>query len=97
MDRRRFLGTSSLVSLAAGINASIIFASEESISSSEWKIHKLRYEIDVAQQGDAGTLWLPIPQDMDNYQRLLSVNWEGDTTGATLHREQTYGVNIFAL
>jgi len=97
MDRRRFLGASSLVSIAAGINASIVFALEESTSSSEWKTHKLRYEIDVAQQGDEGTLWLPIPQDMGNYQRLLSVNWEGDTTGATLHREQTYGVNIFAL
>ena len=97
MNRRHFLRTSAFTAVTAGGTHLNAFAEGETKPTPDWKKYTLRYEVEIPKASVTGTLWLPIPQDMGHYQRFLSINWEGDTSGATLYREQTYSANIFSL
>ena len=60
-----------------------------------WRSYALDYEVDLSALKGPGHLWLPLPQDAGDYQRVREVTWRGDAAGATLHRDPVYGAPIF--
>ena len=60
-----------------------------------WRSYALDYEIDLPALKGPGQLWLPLPQDAGDYQRVGEITWRGDAPGATLRRDPVYGAPIF--
>lgn len=60
-----------------------------------WRRWALDYEIDLSALQGAGQLWLPLPQDYGDFQRVREITWSGDTPAAALHRDPAYGATIF--
>ena len=58
-----------------------------------WRTFELTYEVDLSQHPGAGRLWLPLPQNAGDYQRVLSVDWAGKVEAA-LQRDETYRAPI---
>ena len=64
-------------------------------AGSGWRSYALDYEIDLPALKGPGQLWLPLPQDAGDYQRVGEITWRGDAPGATLRRDPVYGAPIF--
>ena len=64
-------------------------------SSDTWRTFELTYEVDLTAQLGAGQLWLPLPQHAEDYQKVLSVKWEGGAV-TSLDWDKTYQAPIFA-
>ncbi|MBP6382304.1 MAG: hypothetical protein KA321_06420, partial [Pseudomonadales bacterium] len=60
-----------------------------------WRSYALDYEIDLSALKGPGQLWLPLPQDAGDYQRVREISWRGDAPGAALRRDPVYGAPIF--
>lgn len=88
MKRRDFLRLTAFVPLYAA-TPRVVAATRDA----EWRTFDLRYELDLATHGGEGMLWLPLPQDADGYQRVLSVTCESPVP-ATLHWDETYHAPI---
>lgn len=58
-----------------------------------WRTFDLTYEFDLSAHAGAGQLWLPLPQDAGDYQRVLSVHCASPVP-ATLHWDDTYHAPI---
>jgi len=95
MNRRNFLHFSLFTPFAVGIKHSFAEASDQNIQDSNWRTFEIRYEVDLSRRIGSGRLWLPIPQDMGDYQRFVKLSWNGDTKNSFLYRDQMYGANIF--
>jgi transglutaminase-like putative cysteine protease len=92
MKRRDFLRLAAATPL---FTAAPLVLAEAGGTASEWRTFELAYEVDLSNQKGAGRLWLPLPQDGGDYQRVLSVNWKGEANAA-LHWDETYRAPIFA-
>ncbi|MDO9067455.1 MAG: transglutaminase family protein [Deltaproteobacteria bacterium] len=62
---------------------------------SGWRTFELTYEVDLSAHQGPGRLWLPLPSDAGDYQRVLSVTWQGAPANASLNWETVYGAPIF--
>ena len=65
-------------------------------TASDWRIFELTYEVDLSNQKGAGHLWLPLPQSAGDYQRILSVTWNGQAQNPALDWDQQYASPIFS-
>ncbi|MDH5217822.1 MAG: hypothetical protein OEX19_09005, partial [Gammaproteobacteria bacterium] len=79
MDRRDFLRFSASATLFTA--APRAFARMDN-SSTDWRTYELVYKIDLSRTQGAGTLWLPVPQNAGDYQRVLSIDLQGNATAA---------------
>jgi transglutaminase-like putative cysteine protease len=91
MKRRDFLRLTATTPLFA---AAPRVLAEAGGTASEWRTFELTYEVDLSGQKGAGRLWLPLPQDAGDYQRILSVAWKGEANAA-LDWDETYRAPIF--
>ena len=62
----------------------------------EWRTFELVYHIDLAAQKGAGQLWLPLPVDAGDYQRVISVTWKTAPEQAALTWDTDYRAPLFA-
>lgn len=61
---------------------------------SDWRTFELTYEVDLSAHQGLCKLWLPLPSDAGDYQRVLSATWQGATT-ASLNWEPVYEAPMF--
>ena len=61
---------------------------------SDWRTFELTYEVDLSAHQGPGKLWLPLPSDAGDYQRVLSATWQGAAT-ASLNWEPVYEAPMF--
>lgn len=94
MQRRTFLQFASASALAAFSSRSIAAAIAE--TDRPWRTFELTYQVDLSGQTGAGRLWLPVPQDAGDYQRVLSTRWDAGTAQAGLHTEPHYRAPMFS-
>ncbi len=92
MQRREFLRAGALAPLLVAAPRALAGAGGDA----GWRTFELSYEVDLAAHPGAGRLWLPLPQDAGDYQRVLSVTWRGEAAQAALNWEPVYQAPIFA-
>lgn len=91
MNRRDFLrlaATAPLFSAAPDVLA------EAGGAASEWRTYELTYQVDLSALKGPGRLWLPLPQDAGDYQRVQSIRWQGGGN-ALMQWDETYRSPIF--
>lgn len=91
MKRRDFLRLAASTPL---FTAAPCVLAETSGTASDWRTFELTYTVDLSQQKGAGRLWLPLPQQAGDYQRVLSVA-SNDEANAALQWDATYQAPIF--
>lgn len=94
MKRREFLRLVSITPLA--IKTPVVLARSESMAR-VWRTYELTYDVDLSAHKGAGRVWLPLPQDMGNYQRLMALSWSDSAPSAGLQRDNTYGANMYSV
>lgn len=60
-----------------------------------WRTFELTYGIDLSAQNGAGRVWLPLPDNADDFQRVRSVNWSNAPEHATLTWDASYQAPMF--
>jgi len=88
MKRRDFLRLTAVVPLYAALPSA--WAATRGPS---WRTFELQYELDLSRQEGEGSLWLPLPRDAEDYQRVLSVRCTSPVP-ATLYWDETYHAPI---
>lgn len=88
MKRRDFLRAAAMAPLLTAAPRALAMT-----DGNAWRTFELTYEVDLSQHAGAGRLWLPLPQSAGDYQRVLSVDWQGKA-GAALQRDETYRAPI---
>jgi len=91
MKRRDFLRLAASTPL---FTAAPSVLAEAGGKASDWRTYELTYEVDLSTLKGPGRLWLPLPQQAGDYQRALSVSWQGEAD-ALLHWDETYRAPIF--
>lgn len=91
MERRDFIR---LAATAPLFVAAPNVLAEAGGRASAWRTYELTYEVDLSALKGPGRLWLPLPQDAGDYQRVLSVSWQGEAD-ALLQWDDTYRAPIF--
>src|SRR3546814_10688163 len=54
----------------------------------------MTYRVTLAQSGTSARLWLPLPQDLGAYQRVLGVEVRDTAVPVRLYRDPVYGAAI---
>jgi transglutaminase-like putative cysteine protease len=84
MKRRDFI---KLAASSALLSQTPLAFSANETSSAGWRTFKLNYSVKLAQAGANASLWLPLPDSMDGYQRVSELTWTaGNATEAKLIR-----------
>lgn len=91
MKRRDFL---SLAAMTPLFTVSPRVLAKTGGSAAGWRTFELSYAVDLSSLKGAGRLWLPLPQNAGDYQKVLSVTWKGETDAA-LQWDDTYQSPIF--
>ena len=91
MKRRDFLR---LAAMAPLFTAAPRVLAMSGTGAADWRTFELSYEVDLSDLKGAGRLWLPLPQSAVDYQKVLSVGWQGEADAA-LQWDDTYQAPIF--
>jgi hypothetical protein len=94
MKRREFLRLATIAPLAFKMPKA--FARSKS-KEQGWRTFEMVYDVDLSAHMGAGRVWLPLPQELGNYQRLMALSWSDSAPGAGLYRDSTYGANMFSV
>lgn len=92
MKRRDFLRLAATTPLFTATHKVL---AEEMGKASDWRTFELIYAVDLSALKGPGRLWLPLPQHGGDYQRVLSVSWQGEANAA-MRWDETYQAPIFA-
>lgn len=92
MQRRTFLQFATASALATLSHRTFAAASRE--EDRPWRTFELTYQVDLSGQTGAGRLWLPLPHEAGEYQRVLSTHWDAGTAQASLQVEPQYRAPI---
>ena len=91
MKRREFLCTTATAPLLALSSRGEAAINE---AGADWRTYELTYDVDVSDLKGAGQVWLPVPQHVGDYQRVLSISWESDAE-ARLDWDEVYRAPVF--
>ena len=91
MMRRDFMRLAAATPLLFSMNP----ARSASPTAHDWRTFELSYTIDLTAQKGAGQLWLPLPADAGNYQRVNSVTWKTAPEQAALTWDTDYRAPMF--
>lgn len=94
MKRREFLRMVAALPMATAMPR--VFAGVEGLDN-PWRTFEMSYELDLSSHKGAGKLWLPLPQDLGDYQKVSSLSWSDNVRGVRMVRDPVYGANIFSL
>ncbi len=92
MKRRRFLHLAAGIPMLPAVSGALAAGEPD---ESDWRTFELTYEVDVSGHKGPGRIWLPLPQHGEGYQRVLSVDWQGEARAA-LHWDEVYQAPIFS-
>src|SRR5690349_4699966 len=89
MQRRGFF--KGATALTVGAAAGWPVAGE---AAAGWRQFEVTYRVGLVEAVKPARLWLPLPQDALDYQRVLDVSWQASVP-ARVHFDQTYRAPIF--
>lgn len=92
MKRREFLRLAAMTPLLT--MAPRVLANVNELGSG-WRTFELTYEVDLSSHQGPARLWLPLPSDAGDYQRVLSATWQGASGNASLNWEPGYEAPMF--
>jgi len=93
MKRREFVVLSAVAPLIAAYPRTLAALPE---TRAGWREYELHYEVEMGGLDAPGTLWLPVPQEEPEYQRVLELSWHGDAREVALHLDPRYRAPIVA-
>lgn len=94
LKRREFLRLATIAPLA--VKAPLTWAAAET-KGPDWRTFEMVYDLDLSAHKGAGRVWLPLPQDLGDYQRLMGLSWSNSAPSAGLFRDSQYGANMFSI
>ena len=62
----------------------------------DWRRYELTYDINLSEHKGPGRLWVPVPHSAGNYQKVQSINWEGNVD-AVLYQDPLYHAPIIVV
>lgn len=83
MQRRDFI---ILAGSAALLSQVPLARAKEMAAGEAWRKFRLTYTINLLQQGNDANLWLPLPDNMADYQRVSDADWLGRPDEASFIR-----------
>jgi hypothetical protein len=91
MNRRAFLRTAALASLASGV-ARVPAARGASAGGERWRAFEVTTRVEVLNPSGLTRAWvpLPLPEDTD-YHKTLGRTWSGNAVNALASRDPRYG------
>ncbi len=93
MERREFLRLAAMTPL---FTAAPSVLAEVGKLGTDWRTFEMTYEVDLSKFTGPGRLWLPVPSNAGDYQRVLSIAWQGGPTRSALYWEPVYEAPMFA-
>ncbi len=93
MHRREFLRLAAATPLLAVAPAGLAVPGRVDAG---WRTFELAYEVDLATRPDSGRLWLPLPDNAGNYQRVLSIRCATGPATASLTWDSVYQAPVYA-
>jgi transglutaminase-like putative cysteine protease len=93
MKRREFMRLAAAVPLLGAVPE--LWAAAEK-PDAEWRTFELTYEVDLSALAGPGKLWLPLPDNAGDYQRVLSTRWQAGDANAAVYRDTDYQAPVFA-
>lgn len=92
MKRREFIQLAATTSLLAAAPRTFATGAQ---ADSGWRTFDLTYTVDLSAHNAAGRIWLPLPGNAGDYQRVISTHWQAGTPDAALYWDAVYHAPIF--
>jgi transglutaminase-like putative cysteine protease len=92
MKRREFIQLAASASLLAAAPRAFAVSAQP---DSGWRTFDLTYTVDLSAHNAAGRIWLPLPGNAGDYQRVISTHWQAGTAEAALYWDAVYQAPIF--
>ena len=61
-----------------------------------WRTFELVYTLDLSAHPAPGRVWLPLPANAGDYQRVLSTRWQSSAANAALYWNPVYQAPVFS-
>ncbi len=87
MNRRHFLSLS--LSSAAALTV------PRTAWASGWRTFELSYDVELIDLKDPADLWLPLPQELGNFQRIESPIFSSNADQSEIYRDPRDGTSLF--
>jgi transglutaminase-like putative cysteine protease len=95
MDRRAFLRTTALASVAATSFARLPNARAGSTADNRWRAFEVTTRVEILSPSGLTRAWVPLPLVGDTeYHRTLGRNWSGNAASAQAVRDSRYGAGF---
>lgn len=92
MMRRAFIQLAAATPLLFSMNP----ARSSRAPGDHWRSFEITYSVDLAAQKNNGQLWLPVPEDAGDYQRVISITWGAAPEHAAMTWDADYRAPMFA-
>jgi len=92
MKRREFIQLAASTSLLAAAPRAFAFGTQPDAG---WRTFDLTYTVDLAARDAAGRIWLPLPGNAGDYQKVISTHWQAGKAEAALYWDAVYQAPIF--
>src|SRR4249920_3523576 len=94
MNRRAFLKTTTLASLASGF-ARVPRARAASSGGDQWRAFEITTRVEVLNPSGVTRAWVPLPLTQDtDYHKTLGRTWNGNAVNALAARDPRYGAGF---
>lgn len=87
MNRRYFLNM--------GLASTALLAMPRIAGASNWRTFEVTYEVELQNLEGATDLWLPLPQELGNYQRVQTPIFRTNADTNTIYRDAHDGTSLF--
>ena len=95
MNRRAFLRTTALASMAPGVLARIPAAWGASAGGDRWRAFEVTTRVEVLNPSGLTRAWVPLPLTEDtDYHKTLGRTWTGNAVNAQAFRDPRYGAGL---
>ena len=95
MNRRAFLRTTALASMAPGVLARIPAAWGASAGGDRWRAFEVTTRVEVLNPSGLTRVWVPLPLTEDtDYHKTLGRTWTGNAVNAQAFRDPRYGAGL---
>ena len=94
MNRRAFVKTTALASLASGF-ATVPVARGASAGGDRWRAFEVTTRVEILNLAGLTRAWVPLPLTEDtNYHKTLGRTWTGNAANAKAFRDPRYGAGL---
>jgi len=96
MERREFVQLAAAAPLLAISSAPRANPAPVAAPTDGWRSFEITYTVDLAAQTSAGRVWLPLPANAGDFQRVQSVSWATAPADAVLAWDTDYRAAMFS-